>query len=291
MAYYLFDKKKEDVDFLRLVYDFCRDNYMITESNKYCVLGQSVMEIEQALNNVTNYQLKYNNKKYRPWCSYKEESLNKYSDKNNIIYIDIPGYLHDKNDKIDLEEYKQVINCIDNTYSPYMYENNIERKNALKNADVYLIGGNSLLGYTNTHKIKLSFAFFTDEKLADLVQKDINHITGGFLYKSIKYFEKKISNGDRLLNLYEKINKKRTKDRNNIKIIVNEYNSKNKTKKVTFTLEPGRKCVYITSKYKKNIKHFIKYYNKSDHEYELNKVLMANVYISKVDDGVFIRLN
>ena len=48
--------------------------------------------------------------------------------------------------------------------------------------------------------------------------------------------------------------------------------------------------MYITSIY--NIKHFIKYYNKLDYEYELNKVLMPSVYIPKVDDdGVFIILN
>lgn len=65
LAYYLFDTKnsKEDAEFLRMVYNFCRDNSMIPESNKYGVVGHSVMEIEQALQNVTNYQLKYNNKK------------------------------------------------------------------------------------------------------------------------------------------------------------------------------------------------------------------------------------
>lgn len=289
-ANYLFDKKnsKEDAKFLRVVYKFCCDNYMIPESNKYGVVGHGVMEIEQALQNVTNYQLKYNNKKYRMWCDNKEESLNKYSDNNNIIYIDIPSYLNDENDKIDLKEYKQVIKCVDSTFTPYMYKNNNNRKNALKDADVYFISGNALLGYT--HKIKLSFAFFNDEKLADSVQKDIHHITGGLLYKSIKYFEKKILNGDRLLNRYEKINKKRTKDINNIETIVNEYNVSNKTKKVIYTLEPGRKYIYITSKYKKNIKNFRNYYNESDHEYELNKALMPSVYMPLVDDGLFIRL-
>lgn len=49
--------------------------------------------------------------------------------------------------------------------------------------------------------------------------------------------------------------------------------------------------MYITSKYKNNIKIFIKHYNESDHEYELNKVMMTNIYIPKVDDGLFIRLN
>ena len=189
-AYYFFDKNsKEDAEFLRVVYSFCRDNYMITELNKYVVVGYSVMAIEQALQNVTSYQLKYNNKKYRSWCVYKEENSNKYSDKNNIIYIDIPAYLQDKNDKIDLKEYKKVVKCVDSTFSPYMYNNNNDRKNALKDADVYLISGNALLGIT--HKTKVSFGFFIDEKLADLVQKDIHHNTAGFIYKNIKYFEKK----------------------------------------------------------------------------------------------------
>lgn len=289
-AYYLFDAKnsKEDAEFLRMVYNFCRDNSMIPESNKYGVVGHGVMEIEQALQNVTNYQLKYNNKKYRQWCNYKEESLNKFSDKNNLIYIEIPAYLNNEDDKIDLKEYKSVIKCIDNASGPYMYKNNIERKNALKNADVYLISGNALLGYT--HKIKLSFAFFTDEKLVDSVQKQINHITAGLLYKSIKYFEKKISNGDRLLNRYEKINEKRTKDINNIKKIVKDYNSKNKNKKVICTVEPIRTFVYITSKYKKNIKNFRNCYNELDYEYKLNKPLMPSVYLPVVNNGVFIRL-
>ena len=286
LAYYLFNTKnsKEDAEFLRMVYNFCRDNSMIPESNKYGVMGHSVMEIEQALQNVTNYQLKYNNKKYRQWCNYREESLNKYSDKNNLIYIGIPAYLNNENDKIDLKEYKKVIKCTNNTFCPYMYKNNIERKNALKDADVYLISGNYLLG--RTHKIKLSFAFFTDEKLADSVQKQINHITGGFLYKSIKYFEKKISNAERLLNLYEKINKKMTKDINNIKKIVKDYNSKNKNKKVICRIEPSRKYAYITSQYKNNIKNFINYYNELDYEYEINKAFAPNVYMPVVYNGL-----
>ena len=293
-AYYIFGNKKEDAESFNVIYKFCRDNYIIPASNKYGVLGYSVMTIEQALQNITNYQLKYNNKKYRPWCYYKEESSNKYSDNNNIIYMDMPAYLKDENDEIvNLKKYNKVIKCIDNSFGPYMYTNNNDRKNALKDADVYLISGNSLLGktYQIKQKIKLSVAFFTDEKLAIRVQKNINYITAGFIYKSIKYFENKISNGDRLLSIYEKINKKMTKDINNIKKIVKDYNSKNKNKKVICTLEPSNKYLYITSEYKNNIIKFIEHYKKSDSEYELNKCLMPNIYTPEVNDGIYIQLN
>lgn len=294
-AYYVFDKNhKEDTEFLMVVYKFCRDNYIIPASNKYGVVGCSVMTITQAVQNVTKYQLKYNNKKYRPWCMYKEEILNKYSDNNNLIYIDMPAYLHDENDEIvNLKKYNKVIKCTDNSFSTYMYKNNNERKNTLKDADVYFISGNSLLGktYQIKQKIKLSVAFFTDEKLAIQVQKNINYITAGFIYKSIKYFENKISNGDRLLSIYEKINKKMTKDINNIKKIVKDYNNKNKNKKVNFIREPSNKYLYITSKYKNNIIKFIEHYKKSTSEYELNKCLIPNIYTPEVNHGIYIQLN
>ena len=89
-AYYNFDSNnnKEDAEFLMVVYKFCRDNYIIPASNKYGVVGHSVMTITQAVQNVTKYQLKYNNKKYRHWCTYKEEEpSNKYSDNLSKIAL------------------------------------------------------------------------------------------------------------------------------------------------------------------------------------------------------------
>jgi len=307
-SYYTINKNnKEDVDFLNLTYKFACDNYMTPKSNKYCVIGHSILEIQHALHKVTNYKLKYNNKKYRPWCSYKEESLNKYSDNNNLIYIDIPSYLNDENKTVNLKKYNKIITCVDNTWCVYQYENNEARKNALKDADVYFLSGNYILANDcrgNNYpillynwlepfvknKIKLSFAFFTDEKLADMVQKQVYHITSGFNYKEIIYFKDKISNGDKLLNMYEKGYNRNVKNLKNIKKIVKEYNSNNSNNGVDIIVEPSRYYVYITSNNENNIKNFTNYYNELDYEYEINKT-SNNIFRPKVYNGIFIKLN
>jgi hypothetical protein len=65
-THYIFsENNKEDVSFLKLVYDFCKENYIIPSENKYVVVGHSVMEIKQALVNITNYRVKYLDGKYR----------------------------------------------------------------------------------------------------------------------------------------------------------------------------------------------------------------------------------
>ena len=311
-SYYTINKNnKDDLDFLNLVYNFGCNNYMIPKSNKYCVVAHSVMVIKQAIVNITNYQLKYDNKKYRKHTALKENYTNKNCDENNLLLIKTPSYLNDKKDKINLTKYNNIITCVDNSWCTYQYENNRARKNALQDADIYLLSGNKCCVVTsltslpnwlpiwlqstinnNNNEIKLSFGFFTDKKLADLVQNHINYITGGFMYKDIIYFKKKISNSDKLLNLYEKIYKKNTTNINNIKKIVKEYNSNNShNNSVDITVEPSRYYVYITSN-DNNIKNFIKWYNdnKYDYDYELNQKFNM-IWNPKVDNGVFIRLN
>ena len=298
-TYYLFDKNsKEGIEFIDLIYIFCYDNHLISKSNKYIVIAHSVMEITQALKNVTKYKLKFDNKKYRTWCNYKEQALHTTSNKN-IIHVKIPGYINDENDKINLKEYKKVIKCIDNSWGLNMYKNNNERKNALEDADVYLLSGTYLMGGSCSDfkglGIKLSVAFFTDEKLADLVQKDINHISAGLSYKDITEFKKHILNSHEILNLYKKNYTKITQDINNIKTVVKEYNNSNednKNIKVVLKVEPSRKYAYITSKHKKNIKKFSIHYNGLDPKYELNKSKTNMIWNPNVlENGMFIQFD
>ena len=71
MIYYIFNSNNEkDIKFLETVYDFCYDNCFIPRENNHVVVGHSVMEIKQALVNVTNYHLRFSDGKYRT-ASYK----------------------------------------------------------------------------------------------------------------------------------------------------------------------------------------------------------------------------
>ena len=123
MVYYIFnDKNEKDLKFFETVYDFCYDNFFIPGENKHVVVGHSVMEIKQALVNITNYKLKYNDGKYREYVRNKENNINVNADTENIIAVNIPAYLPNS-EKINLSEYDNVITCIDNTWTPYMYKN------------------------------------------------------------------------------------------------------------------------------------------------------------------------
>lgn len=209
MVYYIFnDKNEKDLKFFETVYDFCYDNFFIPGENKHVVVGHSVMEIKQALVNITNYKLKYNDGKYREYVRNKENNINVNADTENIIAVNIPAYLPNS-EKINLSEYDNVITCIDNTWTPYMYKNNTERKNKLENADIYVMSGRYLLGNPHELKslpknnVKMSFGFVKDATLATLIQGQINYISAGFDYTDVKYVNNKLSNRSTLMCAYK----------------------------------------------------------------------------------------
>ena len=73
------------MDFFESVYDFCSDNFFISRGNKHVVVGHSVMEIKQAIVNVTNYCVKYSDGKYRQHTRNKEKNINVNADIENIF--------------------------------------------------------------------------------------------------------------------------------------------------------------------------------------------------------------
>ena len=303
MVYYIFnDKNEKDIKFFETVYDFCYDNFFIPGENKHVVVGHSVMEIKQALVNITNYKLKYNDGKYREYVRNKENNINVNADTENIIAVNIPAYLPNS-EKINLSEYDNVITCIDNTWTPYMYKNNTERKNKLENADIYVMSGRYLLGNPHELKslpknnVKMSFGFVKDATLATLIQGQINYISAGFDYTDVKYVNNKLSNRSTLMCAYKENYNALKRGVNIVKKVINKYNDKYEDYKVNYEIEPSKYYVYITSNDKVNIKKFNNFYNKLNLEYKLcvNCKQLENerqsIWTPKIEDGGFITIS
>jgi hypothetical protein len=274
-THYTFSKNnKEDVKFLKLVYDFCKENYIIPSENKYVVVGHSVMEIKQALVNITNYHIKHLDGKYRQHVERKENYTNAYSNSESVIAVSVPGYVSLGRELLT-SEYKNIIKCIGNTWAPYMYKNNTERKRNLENADIYLMSGRYLLGnphqLKSLHKysIKLSFGFIKDEKLANSIQDQINHISAGFEYSNMKVAKSILLKPDTIRSAYKENYNILRKGVHTITKVIKKYNHKYEDYKVKYEVEPSRFYMYITSNEKFNIKKFTSYYNKLNLEYKL----------------------
>jgi hypothetical protein len=308
MVYYIFNSNNEkDIKFLETVYDFCYDNCFIPRENNHVVVGHSVMEIKQALVNVTNYHLRFSDGKYRPHLTNKENNVNVDSNKENLIAVKIPAYLPKSENINTSSDYESVITCIDNTWSPYMYKNNTERKNKLEDADIYLMSGRYLLG--NPHdlqslpknSVKLSFGFVKDETLAKLIQDQINYISAGVDYSDVKYVKNKLSNRNRLMRAYKENYNALKRGVNIVKKVINKYNAKYKYYKVNYEIEPSRYYVYITSSDKDNIdkdniKKFKNFYNKLNLEHKLYvssskqvKPELQSIWTPNVVNGAFIK--
>lgn len=303
MTYYIFnDKNKKDVNFLETVYNFCYENSLIPKENKHVVVGHSVMEIKEALVSITNYYLKYSDGEYRQHVTKKENNINADANTKNLVTIKVPAYLP-KIEKINLSDYDNVITCIDNTWSPYMYKNNTQRKNNLENADIYLMSGRYLLGNPHDLKslpknnVKLSFGFVKDETLAKLIQDQINYISAGFDYTDVKDVKNKLSNRSKLMYAYKENYNVLKIGVNNVKKVINKYNDKYENYKVNYEIEPSRYYVYITSNDKDNIKKFKKFYNRLNLEYKLYvscKQLeneRQSIWMPYVSNGGFIKIS
>jgi hypothetical protein len=300
MVYYIFnDKNEKDLKFFETVYDFCYDNFFIPGENKHVVVGHSVMEIKQALVNITNYKLKYNDGKYREYVRNKENNINVNADTENIIAVNIPAYLSNS-EKINLSEYDTVITCTDNTWSPYMYKNNRERKNKLENADIYVMSGRYLLGNPHELKslpknnVKMSFGFVKDATLATLIQGQINYISAGFDYTDVKDIKNKLSNRSTLMYAYKENYNTLKNGANNVKKVINNYNNKYEDYKVKYYIEPSRYYIYITSNDKVNIKKFKNFYNRLKLEYKLYvdcENERQSIWTPKLEDGGFIKIS
>lgn len=300
MVYYIFnDKNEKDLKFFETVYDFCYDNFFIPGENKHVVVGHSVMEIKQALVNITNYKLKYNDGKYREYVRNKENNINVNADTENIIAVNIPAYLSNS-EKINLSEYDTVITCMDNTWSPYMYKNNRERKNKLENADIYVMSGRYLLGNPHELKslpknnVKMSFGFVKDATLATLIQGQINYISAGFDYTDVKDIKNKLSNRSTLMYAYKENYNALKIGANNVKKVINNYNNKYEDYKVKYYIEPSRYYIYITSNDKVNIKKFKNFYNRLKLEYKLYvdcENERQSIWTPKLEDGGFIKIS
>jgi hypothetical protein len=294
----------KDVKFLETVYNFCYDNSFITKENKYVVVGHSVMEIQEALVSITNYYLKYSDGEYRQHVTKKENNVNADANTKKIIAIKVPAYLP-KNEKINLsaDDNVNVITCIDNTWSPYMYKNNTERKNNLEDADIYLISGRYLLGNPHDLKslpknnVKLSFGFVKDETLAKSIQDQINYISAGVDYTDVKDVKNKLSNRSKLMLAYKENYNALKMGVNKVKKVINKYNDKYEDYKVNYEIEPSRYYVYITSNDKDSIKKFKNYYNRLKLEYKLrvNCKQLENerqsIWMPKIEDGGFIKIS
>lgn len=300
--YLLSENNKEDEEFLKLIYDFCKKNYMIPVENKWVVMGHSILEIEQAIKNVTNYSMRFSDGKYRTHIKEKEKITNANADPKNVISVEIPGYLPTK-EKIDPDDYNNVITCIGNTYSSVMYKNNKERKHNLRDADMYLISGRWLCGNPHQlksldkYKVKLSFAFVKNEKLAKSIQYQINYISGGFEYNYIQDLIKILQKPDNIISAYEELYIFHKKGVNNVKKVINKYNDECADFKVNIEVEPSMLYVYVTSSDKLNIKKFTRFYNKLNLEYKLYKnykelqTTYQNIWVPQVKNGICIRID
>jgi hypothetical protein len=202
--------------------------------------------------------------------------MNVHADPENAIMIEIPGYLPVIGKEIvDTSEYKNIISCIDNTWSPSMYKNNTERKRRFENADIYLMSGRYLLGnphqLKSLHKysVKLSFGFIKDEKLANSIQDQINHISGGFEYSDMEVAKRILLKPRSLMSAYKENYNILRKYVHTITKVIKKYNDKYEDYKVKYEVEPSRVYIYITSNEKFNIKKFTSYYNKLNLEYKL----------------------
>jgi len=305
--YILDDNNKKDVKFLKLVYDYCNENYLISSETKYVVVGHSVMEIKQALVNLTNYQLKFSDGKYRKHVTNKENNINLDSNTRNLILVRTPGYLptlKDRNANINLSGYDNVITCCDNTWSPFMYKNNMERKDNLEeNADVYLLSGRYLCGNPHeleslpVYNVKLSFGFFKDETLAKSVQDQINYISAGFKYTDIIDLKNILLKPRSLMSAYKKNYNILRNGVHTVKTVIKKYNEKYDDCKVKYEIEPSMFYVYVTSNDKLDIKKFTTFYNKLNLEYKLyvNSKQLQNmrqtIWTPEVSNGIFIRIS
>jgi hypothetical protein len=278
---YIFDtRNKTDVNLLKNVYDFCFQNCLIPMENNHVVVGHSVMEIEQALVNFTRYRLKYFDGKNRPYVTNKENNVNVGANTNNALTIKITGYLP-RNKNLNPSVYDNVITCTDNTWSPYMYKNNTERKKNLGDADIYLMSGKYLLGYPfafelnsllPTDNVKLSFGFFKDAFLAKSTQRQINYISAGFEYNHVVYIKNILSNRCQLRLLQNAYKENYIKLKKGVCIVKNtikKYNEMYEDYKVKYRIEPSKYYVYITSSDIDNIKKFKNFYNKLNLEQKL----------------------
>jgi hypothetical protein len=301
--YILDDSNKKDVKFLKSLYDFCNKNYLIQRENKYVVLAHSVMEITQAIVNITNYKLKYNNGKYRTYITTKENNLNlNSSDTKNIILVNTPAHLpRDENANINFSEFDNVIKCCDNTWSLIMYENNKERKDRLEDADIYMLSGKYLCGNPHDSKtlpinnLKVSMGFFKDKALAKSIQNQINHLTSGFKYCDILEIKKIISKPLSLMSVHKKNYNLLRSGVNSVKMAIKKYNKKYPEFKVNYEVEPSMYFVYVTSSSSDiNIKNFTIFYKKLNFEaklYENSKQLRnvrQTIFIPDVANGVMI---
>ena len=296
--YILRDDNKKDVKFIKLVYDFCNENHFITPESKYVVMGHSVMEIKQALVNATKYNLKFNDGKYRKHITIKENIINTGCNTigGSSIQCNIPGYLP-LAENVDIN----VITCCDNTWAPFMYKNNIERKNNLQDDDVFLLSGRYLCGNPHNldslpkYNIKLSFGFFKDENLAKSVQNQVNYISAGFKYSDIVDFQNILLKPRSLISAYKKNYNRLRKGVCTITKEIKKFNDKYEDYKVKYEVEPSRFYVYITSNEKRNIKKYTTYYNKLNLEYKLyvnskqHQKKYQTIYTPQVDNGILIK--
>jgi hypothetical protein len=294
--YILNNQNKKDEKFKKSVYDFCYQNDLVPQENKFLVIAHSVMEIKQAVVNCTNYSLKYEDGKYRPYVTNKENNLNSSSDAKGVILVKITGYLPKK--KINLHEYdNNVITCIDNTWATFMYKDNRQRKKNLDtSADVYLLSGNYLLA--NPHGLetlpqyntKISFGFFKSKTLAMSVQNQINYMSGGFILSDIDYVRNALLNPYALLSAY-KLNYNVLKNGvDKVETVIKKYNDEFENCKVNYYVEPTMLYVYIKSDY---INKFKKYYNTLNLEHKLYVQFQSelqSIWTPDVKNGAFIKI-
>jgi hypothetical protein len=293
--YILSENNKEDVKFTNSIYEYCKNNYFIPVENKHVVIAHSVMEIKQALVNITNYSIKFMDGKHRPYVTNKENNINTNVDKKNVIAVNITGYLPFR--KINSTDYNDVITCVDNTWFPHMYTNHKERKNIIEDAaaaaDIYLLSGKKLLGnpydisLLPKTNIKISFGFIKNRDLAKLIQDQVNYISGGFDLHDITHVKEMLQTPITLLSVYKINNNTLKKGVNTIIKVINIYNMKYPDFKVKYQVEPTMLYVYVTSDEKVNIKKFIQVFNILNLEYKLNSSDQS-IWTPKVKNGIYI---
>jgi hypothetical protein len=233
----------------------------------------------------------------------KEKNVNVGANTNNALTIKITGYLP-RNKNMNLSVYDNVITCTDNTWSPYMYKNNTERKKNLGDAQIYLMSGKYLLGdpfgsNSLPNNVKLSFGFLKDETLAKSTQYQINYISAGFDFADVTYVINKLSNRYQLRMLQNAYKENYIKLKKGVCIVKNtikKYNEMYEDYKVKYQIEPSKYYVYITSSDIDNIKKFKNFYNKLNLEQKLymssSKQVdpeLQTIWTPHVINGAFIK--
>ena len=177
----------------KLAYSFLTERDFLPKENSYGVIGISTLAIEQALAMVLNKPVVFvGGNATRGWVRKATALFNSYKDSTKTpICILNEGYLKEDNESVVLDSFLVV----DATWLPQM------QKTFEYPANVYIFSGT----YLTTTPVKLSFAFFSDEKLAEQVKERLIFLHSGLRVEDLQTAEIILQSPDVLDNRIKKM--------------------------------------------------------------------------------------